>query len=160
MKKYRCVVCEWIYDPAVGDPDGGIAPRNAFRRDSRRLGMPRLRSRQKQFRRGRGVNPSFGPDGGAPLWIGVRRICFFRRFAPRTDRGASGGPERATAGDRNKNRKGWIFRKSALYLSRTEKENSMSAVINNTMCCAAATCCRCCFVVAAAARGLSGEIDG
>ena len=26
MKKYRCVVCEWIYDPAVGDPDGGIAP--------------------------------------------------------------------------------------------------------------------------------------
>ena len=21
MKKYRCVVCEWIYDPAVGDPD-------------------------------------------------------------------------------------------------------------------------------------------
>ena len=26
MKKYRCIVCEWIYDPAVGDPDGGIAP--------------------------------------------------------------------------------------------------------------------------------------
>ena len=25
MKKYRCTVCEWIYDPAVGDPDGGIA---------------------------------------------------------------------------------------------------------------------------------------
>ena len=26
MKKYRCTVCEWVYDPAVGDPDGGIAP--------------------------------------------------------------------------------------------------------------------------------------
>ena len=23
MKKYRCEVCDWIYDPAVGDPDGG-----------------------------------------------------------------------------------------------------------------------------------------
>ena len=27
MKKYRCIVCEWIYDPAVGDPDGGIKKR-------------------------------------------------------------------------------------------------------------------------------------
>lgn len=26
MKKYRCEVCDWIYDPAKGDPDGGIAP--------------------------------------------------------------------------------------------------------------------------------------
>ena len=23
-------VCEWIYDPAIGDPDGGIAPGTAF----------------------------------------------------------------------------------------------------------------------------------
>ena len=30
MKKYRCIVCEWIYDPAVGDPDGGIAPGTSF----------------------------------------------------------------------------------------------------------------------------------
>ena len=30
MKKYRCTVCEWIYDPAVGDPDGGIAAGTAF----------------------------------------------------------------------------------------------------------------------------------
>ena len=26
MKKYRCTVCEYIYDPEVGDPDNGIAP--------------------------------------------------------------------------------------------------------------------------------------
>ena len=26
MKKYICTVCDWVYDPAVGDPDGGIAP--------------------------------------------------------------------------------------------------------------------------------------
>jgi rubredoxin len=30
MKKYRCTVCEWIYDPEVGDPEGGIAPGTAF----------------------------------------------------------------------------------------------------------------------------------
>jgi len=30
MKKYRCEVCDYIYDPAEGDPDGGIAPGTAF----------------------------------------------------------------------------------------------------------------------------------
>ena len=24
MSKYKCQVCGWVYDPAVGDPDGGI----------------------------------------------------------------------------------------------------------------------------------------
>lgn len=26
MQKYECGVCGYVYDPAVGDPDGGIAP--------------------------------------------------------------------------------------------------------------------------------------
>ena len=26
MKKYQCPSCPYIYDPAVGDPDNGIAP--------------------------------------------------------------------------------------------------------------------------------------
>ena len=30
MKKYRCTVCDYIYDPAVGDPDSGIAPGTAW----------------------------------------------------------------------------------------------------------------------------------
>ncbi|MFA7257136.1 MAG: rubredoxin [Kiritimatiellales bacterium] len=30
MKKYTCVPCGYIYDPAVGDPDNGIAPGTAF----------------------------------------------------------------------------------------------------------------------------------
>lgn len=30
MKKYRCIPCGYIYDPEVGDPDGGIAPGTAF----------------------------------------------------------------------------------------------------------------------------------
>ena len=29
-KKYICTVCEYIYDPTVGDPDAGIAPGTAF----------------------------------------------------------------------------------------------------------------------------------
>lgn len=30
MKKYVCSVCGYVYDPAVGDPDGGIEPGTAF----------------------------------------------------------------------------------------------------------------------------------
>lgn len=30
MQKYRCVPCDYIYDPALGDPDSGITPGTAF----------------------------------------------------------------------------------------------------------------------------------
>lgn len=30
MKKYVCDICDWIYDPAVGDPDNGVEPGTAF----------------------------------------------------------------------------------------------------------------------------------
>ena len=30
MKKYICNVCGYIYDPAAGDPDSGVAPGTAF----------------------------------------------------------------------------------------------------------------------------------
>ena len=30
MQKYRCEVCNYIYDPATGDPDNGIQPGTAF----------------------------------------------------------------------------------------------------------------------------------
>lgn len=30
MKKYVCDVCGWVYDPASGDPDGGISPGMPF----------------------------------------------------------------------------------------------------------------------------------
>ena len=26
MKKYECMMCGWIYDEALGDPDEGIEP--------------------------------------------------------------------------------------------------------------------------------------
>ena len=30
MDKYRCTVCDWVYDPAKGDPDNGVAPGTPF----------------------------------------------------------------------------------------------------------------------------------
>ena len=30
MPKYQCDACSYIYDPAVGDPDNGVAPGTAF----------------------------------------------------------------------------------------------------------------------------------
>lgn len=30
MKKYRCSVCGWVYDPEIGDPEGGVMPGTAF----------------------------------------------------------------------------------------------------------------------------------
>jgi len=30
MKKYRCEICGYVYDPEVGDPDGGIKPGTPF----------------------------------------------------------------------------------------------------------------------------------
>ena len=30
MDKYVCTLCGYVYDPAEGDPDGGIAPGTKF----------------------------------------------------------------------------------------------------------------------------------
>jgi rubredoxin len=30
MERWKCVVCGYIYDPELGDPDGGVAPGTAF----------------------------------------------------------------------------------------------------------------------------------
>ena len=30
MSKYECVVCGYVYDPAKGDPDNGVAPGTPF----------------------------------------------------------------------------------------------------------------------------------
>lgn len=30
MDKYVCTVCDWVYDPAIGDPEHGIVPGTAF----------------------------------------------------------------------------------------------------------------------------------
>ena len=43
--KYECP-CGYVYDPALGDPDNGVAPRHSLGGRSRRLGLPHLRSWQ------------------------------------------------------------------------------------------------------------------
>jgi len=30
VDKYRCTVCGYVYDPAVGDPAGGVVPGTPF----------------------------------------------------------------------------------------------------------------------------------
>ncbi len=30
MDKWKCTLCDYVYDPAAGDPDGGIKPGTAF----------------------------------------------------------------------------------------------------------------------------------
>lgn len=30
MERWECLVCGYIYDPAVGDPEGGIPPGTPF----------------------------------------------------------------------------------------------------------------------------------
>ena len=30
MGKWICDVCQWVYDPEVGDPDHGVPPGTAF----------------------------------------------------------------------------------------------------------------------------------
>jgi len=30
MKKYICTVCQWVYDPAIGDPDNGVPAGTAW----------------------------------------------------------------------------------------------------------------------------------
>ena len=30
MKRWQCTLCEYVYDPALGDPTGAVAPGTAF----------------------------------------------------------------------------------------------------------------------------------
>ena len=30
MDKYVCIVCNYVYEPTIGDPDNGIEPNTSF----------------------------------------------------------------------------------------------------------------------------------
>lgn len=30
MKRWQCIICQYVYDPAVGDMEHGIKPETAF----------------------------------------------------------------------------------------------------------------------------------
>jgi rubredoxin len=40
MDKYRCTICGYIYDPAVGDPDNEIPPGTPFENLPEDTGCP------------------------------------------------------------------------------------------------------------------------
>ena len=50
MKKYVCEPCGYVYDPAVGDPDSGIAPGTAFVDISADWVCPNCGAAQSDFR--------------------------------------------------------------------------------------------------------------
>lgn len=32
MSRWRCTICDYLYDPAAGDPDNGVPPGTPFAR--------------------------------------------------------------------------------------------------------------------------------
>jgi rubredoxin len=51
MDKYQCSVCGWIYDPATGDPDGGIAPGTPFEKIPLRWRCPVCGAAKSSFQK-------------------------------------------------------------------------------------------------------------
>ncbi|MGC2853974.1 rubredoxin [Novispirillum sp. DQ9] len=49
-RRYMCVVCMYIYDPAVGDPEAGIPPGTAFADLPDTWVCPACRAKKKAFR--------------------------------------------------------------------------------------------------------------
>ncbi|HIJ90186.1 MAG: rubredoxin [Desulfobulbaceae bacterium] len=49
MKRYECSVCGYIYDPADGDPDSGIAPGTSFEDLPENWACPICGARKDQF---------------------------------------------------------------------------------------------------------------
>lgn len=49
MKKWRCIPCGFIYDPAVGDPDSGVAPGTAFEDLPDNWGCPLCGAAKSEF---------------------------------------------------------------------------------------------------------------
>jgi rubredoxin len=49
MDKYRCVLCGYVYDQAVGDPDGEIEPGTVFRDLPEGWGCPECGAGRDEF---------------------------------------------------------------------------------------------------------------
>ena len=50
MQKWVCTVCGYVYDPAKGDPENGVAAGTPFEKPPRRLGVPGMRREQGRLR--------------------------------------------------------------------------------------------------------------
>jgi len=49
-QKYMCTVCRYVYDPAKGDPDGGIPPGTPFDKIPDNWVCPICRASKKMFK--------------------------------------------------------------------------------------------------------------
>ena len=49
MEKYVCVVCGYVYDPEVGDPDNGVAEGTAWESVPEEWGCPLCGVGKDQF---------------------------------------------------------------------------------------------------------------
>ena len=56
MKKWKCIVCGYVYDEAIGISRGGPCARNPLGRRSRGLELPGLRHVKIRFRNDGGLN--------------------------------------------------------------------------------------------------------
>ncbi len=50
MKRWRCTICNHIYDPAIGDPDTGVPPGTPFEKLPESWCCPDLRGDQGRLR--------------------------------------------------------------------------------------------------------------
>jgi rubredoxin len=51
MDKWRCSVCNYVYDPKIGDPESGIEPGMPFEKLPDRWGCPECGASKDMFRR-------------------------------------------------------------------------------------------------------------
>jgi len=49
MDKWQCIICGYIYDPAVGDPDNGISPGTPFEQLPEEWLCPECGAEKDQF---------------------------------------------------------------------------------------------------------------
>ncbi len=49
MARYKCTICGYVYDPAIGDKDSGIAPGTAFEDIPEDWTCPECGAGQDQF---------------------------------------------------------------------------------------------------------------
>ncbi len=49
MDKWQCIICGYIYDPALGDPDNGISPGTPFEQLPEEWLCPECGAEKDQF---------------------------------------------------------------------------------------------------------------
>ncbi|GAG71154.1 unnamed protein product [marine sediment metagenome] len=63
MKKWRCSICDYIYNPKIGDPESGIYPVVLFEELPERWGCPDCGAEKKCFEPYEDYEQTFDQDG-------------------------------------------------------------------------------------------------